>query len=85
MLTMSGCTPYPTLLRTGHYGECWAASFDHNLTPCGMSISNTTRLQHAARVPPTPCRWPLLKVGAVVKADHLKRKDEKLLRRVVES
>lgn len=80
-----GLYSYPTLLRTGHYGECWAASFDHNLDAMWYEHIEHYPLAARGESAAHALSLAMLKVGAVVKADYLKRKDEKLPRRVVES
>lgn len=66
---------YPTLLRTGHFGDCWVASFDFNLD--AEWYEHVERYPMAARGenPAHALSLAMLKVAAIVKADYEARKE----------
>lgn len=73
---------YPVLLRTGHFGECWAASFDFNLDSEWYEHIENYPMAARGENPAHALSLAMLKVAAVVKADYKAHKDDTRPRRV---
>ena len=74
-----GLYSYPTILRTGHFGECWAASFDFNLDAMWYEYEHIEHYLFAARGESAAHALSLamLKVAAAVKANLPRRVEER--------
>lgn len=71
-----GLYTYPTLLCTGHFGECWAASFDFNLDAEWYEHIENYPMAARGENPAHALSLAMLKVAAIVKADYEAHKDD---------
>lgn len=76
-----GLYNYPILVRTGHFGACWAASFDFNLDHEWYEHVHEYPFAARGESAAHALSLAMLKVAAVVKADWLKHRDDRLPRR----